>query len=205
MIALNVTPMNGSRTSFATASHNGSGIPVIGMFVMEEQHRERVPEEGSGSVRTARNWPAPVLDEIEVERSRLEAEIVAAISRTVAAQHRAGGLDADVRTGLREEFINSRESLADMEREHEAAVAMIRDTAKGEIERIRAEAADAIATAQSEASKMVVWVPAPLPREVAPAQPVRAAPLLLPQTEVSFDVKQDPPPSPSAAVPGLEQ
>ena len=96
---------------------------------MEEQHRERVPEEGSGSVPTARNWPAPVLDEIEVERSRLEAEIVAAISRTVAAQHRAGGLDADVRTGLREELINSRESLADMEREHEAAVAVIRDTA----------------------------------------------------------------------------
>lgn len=74
------------------------------------------------------------------ELRRLELEIAAAKLRTVAAKERAAAIDAQVQADMRQELIASRETVEEMERNHAAAVAAIRDTARAEAERILDEA-----------------------------------------------------------------
>jgi hypothetical protein len=77
--------------------------------------------------------------DLESERKRLEAEI-AAQGCTEAAIERAEARDAEVRAVLHAELLASRDALAEMEREHEEAVAAIHSAAQAEVERILADA-----------------------------------------------------------------
>ena len=82
-------------------------------------------------------WPEAPVDELEVERRRLQVAIDTANARAAAARARAAAKDADVRAALREEIEASRLAIAEMEREHQRSVEMIRAAAQAEIERIR--------------------------------------------------------------------
>jgi cell division septum initiation protein DivIVA len=94
-------------------------------------------------------WPVPDDDwadteanELAREQARLEAEIAAAKARTAAAMHRAATSDADAKAMLREELLTAKRELADLERQHETTVAMIRQAAQDEVERILSVARD---------------------------------------------------------------
>ena len=85
--------------------------------------------------------PALALDEFEVERSRLEAEISAVKSRAIAARHLATGVHAT----LHAEVIAAQDALAEMERQHGIDIAMIREAARVEVARILSEARQQVA------------------------------------------------------------
>lgn len=72
------------------------------------------------------------------ERARLVAEVAAANARTAAARERVAAREAEVRAALHAELVASRELLAEMERQHDVAIAMIRSAAQAEVERILA-------------------------------------------------------------------
>ncbi len=80
------------------------------------------------------------MDEVEAERTRLERDLAAAHARSGAARERAAVREERTRASLHAELLAARERLADMEREHERAVARIRATAQAEVERILADA-----------------------------------------------------------------
>lgn len=74
------------------------------------------------------------------ELARLELELAAAKLRTAAARERAAAIDAQVQADMRQELVASRATVEEMERNHAAVVASIRDTARAEAARIRDEA-----------------------------------------------------------------
>jgi hypothetical protein len=88
--------------------------------------------------------------ELDRQRARLEAEIVAAKTRAAAARQRAVERDTEVRAALKVEVEAAQARLADMERQHQVAVGMLRDAARGEVERILAEAREHIAAFRGE-------------------------------------------------------
>ena len=79
-------------------------------------------------------------DDDTQEHRRLESEIAAAKARTAAARARAADLDAQVQADMRHELVGSRETVEEMERNHNVAIAMIRDAAQAEADRILEEA-----------------------------------------------------------------
>lgn len=85
-------------------------------------------------------WGATAADDLEQEKSRLEKEIAAAKERAAAARLRTAARDADVRDALRAELASSKDVLTEMDRAHEVTVAVIREAAQGEVERIMADA-----------------------------------------------------------------
>jgi len=74
------------------------------------------------------------------EHRRLELEIAAAKARTAAARERAAALDAEVQADMRQELVASRETVEEMERNHAVAIALIRDAAQAEADKILDEA-----------------------------------------------------------------
>jgi hypothetical protein len=99
-----------------------------------------------------------VYDEAELERARLDAELHAAKARTAAARHRAADRSAQVRDVLRREVHASQERLAELERQHEAALLSVREAGRAEAERIIAEARDEVARLRSGVGSEVVDV-----------------------------------------------
>ena len=85
---------------------------------------------------TVSSWPVVAEHELEMERSRLEAEIAAAKARTMAARH----YDSVMRAALHAEVVASQAALAEMESQHEVSVAQIRETAQAKAARILSEA-----------------------------------------------------------------
>jgi len=79
---------------------------------------------------------------------RLEMEIAAAKARTAAAKQRAAALDSEVQADMRQELVASRETVEEMERNHAVAVAMIRDAARAEADRILEAARQQAASAR---------------------------------------------------------
>jgi len=75
-------------------------------------------------------------DDGAAERARLEAAIAAAISRTAAARHRRAERDAEIRAALREEVLATQALLDEMDRNHQEALAALRETTQAEIARI---------------------------------------------------------------------
>lgn len=80
------------------------------------------------------------------EHRRLETEIAAAKARTAAAKERAAAIESEVQADMRRELVASRETVEEMERNHAVAVAMIRDAAQAEADRILEEARQHAAT-----------------------------------------------------------
>lgn len=90
---------------------------------------------------------APADDDVQ-ENRRLEQQIAAAKARTAAAKERAAALDAEVQADMRQELVASRETVEEMERNHAVALAMIRNAAQAEADRILDEARQHAATAR---------------------------------------------------------
>ena len=82
------------------------------------------------------------------EHQRLEFEIAAATARTAAALARAAALDAQVQADMRHELVASRETVEEMERNHATAIALIREEARTEADRILEEARQQAASAR---------------------------------------------------------
>ena len=99
------------------------------------------PEHGHLGSHTADEWLAAAsaeagMDDVEVERARLERELAEAKDRIEAAHRRA----TDLRAALQAEVLASQAHLAELDRQHLVAMAMVRDTANAEAARIVAEA-----------------------------------------------------------------
>jgi hypothetical protein len=92
----------------------------------------------------------PEADADEVERARLQAEILAAKARTAAAQHRAADRTAEVRAALRAEVTTVQQELAELERRHLAEVESVREAGRAEASRIIAEARAEVARRRLE-------------------------------------------------------
>jgi hypothetical protein len=150
MVALNGTSLNGA--SLHDAPVNGGWVaPVI------------LPRHGGGS-RTTKNGSTdsqhhdavqqPAANPpVDGELARLEAEVVIAKARADRAMDRLADRDADVRAVLRVELIASRDAVAQMEREYEVAIAMVRTAAQTEVERILAEARERVASRSRAADR----------------------------------------------------
>jgi hypothetical protein len=80
------------------------------------------------------------VEAIEEQRARLEADLATATARKLAAQHRAAQLDAEAKELLRVELAASRETLAEIERQHAETIALVRHNAQVEVDRILADA-----------------------------------------------------------------
>ncbi|MGZ4768807.1 MAG: hypothetical protein ACXWBO_17195 [Ilumatobacteraceae bacterium] len=138
MVALNGTSLNGA--SLHDAPVNGGWIPPANL-----------PRHGAGS-RAAKNGSTDSLHHDAVRQpgradppldgdlARLEAEVALAKARVDSTKDRLADRDADVRARLRVELIASRDAVAQMEREFDVALAMIREAARTEVERILTEA-----------------------------------------------------------------
>lgn len=80
------------------------------------------------------------VEAIEEQRARLEADLATATARKLAAQHRAAQLDAEAKELLRVELAASRQTLAEIERQHAETIALVRRNAQTEVDRILADA-----------------------------------------------------------------
>lgn len=92
----------------------------------------------------------PEPDAGELERARLEAEILAAKARTAAAQHRLADRTAEVRAALRAEVAKVQQELAELERLHLADVESVREAGRNEAGRLIAEARAEVARRRFE-------------------------------------------------------
>ncbi|MGB8859101.1 MAG: hypothetical protein WCC60_07595 [Ilumatobacteraceae bacterium] len=127
MASLNGTPMNGTPMNGTPMN----GTPMNG-----------TPMNGTGALPSTQSvdWAPTAGDDAVAERARLEAEIVVVTARAAAARQRAAQRDLDVRAALREELTASKSVLAEMERAHEVTVAMLREAAQAEVDRILRDA-----------------------------------------------------------------
>lgn len=98
------------------------------------------PPAPNGQVMNGVASHAASVEAIEEQRARLEAELAAAKARLLAAKHRAAELDAAVKERMRAELEASRETLAEIDRQHDETIALVRRNAQTEVERIRAAA-----------------------------------------------------------------
>ena len=84
--------------------------------------------------------PDPSPDDLAAERARLQSAIASAKARAAAARERAASRELELRAVLHAELVVSRESLAEIERQHDVTIAAVRSAAQAEVERILAEA-----------------------------------------------------------------
>lgn len=90
------------------------------------------------------------VEAIEEQRARLEADLATATARKLDAQHRAARLDADAKELLRAELAASRQTLAELERQHAETIALVRRNAQTEVDRILADAHRRAGSSSSE-------------------------------------------------------
>jgi hypothetical protein len=93
-----------------------------------------------GDSAAAGRWPDPALEQFERERAALEADIAEAKARAAAAKELASAREASLKATLRGDVIAAQDAVAEMEREHQRAVAMVRENARLEAEAIVADA-----------------------------------------------------------------
>lgn len=140
MVGLNGVPIDRSRHNHPSSSHEW--IPELSLA---DDPPDSPEPRGRGAdafwpPAAVSSWPG-AHNELEMERSRLEAEIAAAKARTLAAQHH----DSVMRAALHEEVVASQQSLAEMERQHDAVIGSIREVAQTEAARILLEARQQVA------------------------------------------------------------
>ncbi len=95
---------------------------------------------------------AVTMDDPVSQHKRLTAEIEAATNRALAARARLAAREADVRTALQVEVSASRALIDDLERQHIAAIELVRDASQSEVARILAEARERAAGLQGPSS-----------------------------------------------------
>jgi len=96
------------------------------------------PRPVNGTLRAVDNGVS--VEAIEEQRARLDADIASVTARKLSAQHRAAQLDAEAKELLRAELASSRDTLAEIERQHAQSVALVQRNAQAEVDRILADA-----------------------------------------------------------------
>lgn len=137
--ALNGSALNGTVPNGASGSTDAAVLPMLTPMA-EMTADATMPSPERDPLPINEPWPELEHDELETERAGLEAEIAAARARTAAAKHRAAQRDAEMRAALRVELEASKDALADMEREHAVAIALVREAADVEVAEILAAA-----------------------------------------------------------------
>jgi|GEM_PF-3592464 len=133
MVALNGMHLNGSALP-----HHRHESPSIERISMDDFRADPVNDQEPTSATDPKVDPPP--GDLAVERNRLQSEIDTAKARAAAARERAAARELELRAVIHAEIVASRESIAEMERQHEMAIAMVRSAAQAEVERILAEA-----------------------------------------------------------------
>lgn len=135
-----MTPLNGT-SSWAESARplNGHSSDANRLRLITEQHGEDAQPVAT-SVMPSAAWPAQEVDDVDQERVRLELEIAAAKVRAAAARNRAEAREEALRVALHAELLSSNASLTEMESGYEATIALVRDAARGEVDRILADA-----------------------------------------------------------------
>ena len=129
----NGAPLNGTAhngTAHNGTAHNGTGNHNGALSALVPATPALFPMAYTPS------WAEPEPDEIEIERTRLLEAIAEARRVAAAARDRAAAREAEVQAAMREELVDSHESLAEIERKYEVAIAMVRQAARLESERI---------------------------------------------------------------------
>ena len=80
------------------------------------------------------------LADTDTQLARLEEDLAAATARKLAAQQRAAELDAHAKDQLRTELAASRQTLAEIDRQHAETVADVRASAQVYVDQILADA-----------------------------------------------------------------
>lgn len=137
--ALNGNALHGRVPNGASVASDAALLPMLTPMA-EMTADAAMPSPENQSPQISEPWPELEHDELETERAGLEAEIAAARARTAVAKHRAAQRDAEMRAALRVELEASKDALADMEREHAVAVALVREAADVEVAEILAAA-----------------------------------------------------------------
>lgn len=122
----NGSSMNGSHTVSPFSSQSGLEAPPLELHLMSDQH--------------------DCTQSADAERRRLEDDIAAAKRRAAASQQRIEASENNIREGLRAELSASKDALAAIERQHEVTVAMIRNAAQAEVQRILTDTRQGVAS-----------------------------------------------------------
>lgn len=83
---------------------------------------------------------APDLADTDTQLARLEEDLAAATARRLAAQQRAAELHAHAKEQLRSELAASRQTLAEIDRQHAETIADVRGSAQVYVDQILADA-----------------------------------------------------------------
>lgn len=83
---------------------------------------------------------APDLADTDTQLAGLEADLAAATARKLAAQQRAVELDVRAKEQLRSELESSRQTLAEIDRQHAGIIADVRASAQVYVDQILADA-----------------------------------------------------------------
>jgi hypothetical protein len=138
VVALNGTPANGYADGSSTLSNDRADFAVIEMS-WTGQPSDLLPEPEEPA-RASDSWPSPEHEFLDAERTRLEAEIAAAQRRAADATARTAARRVELRALLRAELAAARESLVEMQRQHDSSIAAVRAAEQRSVERILAEA-----------------------------------------------------------------
>jgi hypothetical protein len=138
VVALNGTPANGFAHGPSTLSSDPADFAVIQMS-WKGQLPDLLPRP-EAPASPPENWPSPEQEFLASERMRLEAEIAAARQRAADASARVAARRAELRELLQAELAAARESLDEMQRQHDASMALVRADEQRSVERILAEA-----------------------------------------------------------------
>ena len=145
--------MNGSHTVSPFLPQNGLEAPPLELHLMSDP-REFAHSADHATRPDAGDAAQAEANSVAAERRRLEGDIAAAKRRAASSQQRIEAAELDIREALRAELSASKDALAAIERQHEVTVAMIRNAAQAEVQRIIAEARHAAGDSDPSLSNM---------------------------------------------------
>ena len=130
-----MTPPLGGRSRVEPVL-NGSGVDAARSSIWAAPYDQFAEQQVASSSAADVRIETPS-HELEAERQRLEAQIAATHARIIAARSRADQRDAEIGALLHADLVASQDYIAEMERQHDCAVAAIRAAAEAEIATIR--------------------------------------------------------------------
>ena len=149
-----MSPPLGGRSRIAPVL-NGSGADAARSSIWAAPYDQLAEQHAASSLADVRiETPS---HELEAERQRLEAQIAATHARILAARNRADQRDAEIGALLHADLVASQDYIAEMERQHDNAVAAVRAAAEAEIAAILATRTSTIDETTSIGAEM--WNP----------------------------------------------
>jgi hypothetical protein len=126
-----MTPPLGGRSRVAPGL-NGGGVDAAMSSIWAAPYDQFAEQHVASSLVADVQTETPS-HELEAERQRLGAQIAATQARIIAARSRADQRDAEIGALLHADLVASQDYIAEMERQHDHAVAAVRAAAEAEI------------------------------------------------------------------------